>query len=111
MNVSSMSATANPLSRRAPTSFAKGADAEHGITPPFQQAERGHDPHDAQHRRDAQHEPEAPLAQKLSPRRSVSQARAVRQSEPARHQQETHEQPDHADALADAMKREIEMRM
>ena len=38
-------------------------------------------------------------------------ARAVCKTETACHQNETHQQPEHADALADAMEREIEMRM
>ncbi len=78
---------------------------------PVAQAQRGHDAHDHQHRDDAYCESHEQLASKPSPGNPVTQADTVAQTHARRQDQEADQPHQHGDALADAVKREVEVRM
>ena len=78
---------------------------------PLQQPERTHQAHHRQHARHAEDERERHLAQERAARQPVAEAGAVGEPQVPRDEHEPHQQRQHADALADAVEREVDIRV
>jgi hypothetical protein len=87
------------------------AGAEARAAAPVEQPEQRHDANHRQHRDHPERQPERQLAHEGAARQSVAETHPVGKTETARHGDEAEQQRQHGDALADAMEREVEMRM
>ena len=86
--------------------------ARHGrAAAPFEQAQHRHEADRRRHARHAQRNGEGHLAQKRAPREPVAEAPAIGESEIPRQSEKADEERQHADALADTVEGEVEMRI
>ena len=106
-----MKATAKPLSSRSSSSLREAGGSQGRGARPVEQAERAHRRDHREHAHDAEGESERHLLQEGAARQPVTEARAVGEPQVAGQQHEPEQQRQHADARADAVEREVEVRV